>query len=283
MNEGGGGNDANDALAAFLAQLLARQQQQQQQPQPANNPLAQLPVVTQALLQVWMMLNEQSRREREQTNAAIMAIILGQALQPANAQPPLLVPPAGVAPNPNLGALANVLPAVAAAMQPIGGDNPANEQDSVASTESDESDSEPEAEGVAIPNAIQQDQVEIPQLPPPGQAQQVDDALRHIPQTFPIRLYRLIIDAERNDQEHIIQFNDAGNTILLHEQNGLMELLAPQHLRMTKFSSFRRQMEFHGFERALSEDGSLEYRHALFHRDRPGDLMSLTRRQHRRG
>lgn len=105
------------------------------------------------------------------------------------------------------------------------------------------------------------------------------DTLDFLNQTFPVRLFRLVYEAEQNNQEHIIQFNQAGDAILLHDREALMRELVPNHLRLTNFASFRRQMCMYGFEkRCHSATITLEYRHECFHRDRPMDLARITRR-----
>ena len=58
-------------------------------------------------------------------------------------------------------------------------------------------------------------------------------------QTFPVRLFRLILDAEIHKKDHIIRFSEAGDAILLHNRDALMQELVPKHLRLKSYSSFR--------------------------------------------
>ena len=99
---------------------------------------------------------------------------------------------------------------------------------------------------------------------------------------FPVKLFKLVLDAELNHQKHIIQFTEDGDAILLHDRKALMHELVPKHLRLTNFASFRRQMCLYGFEKR-EHRSSLVYRHALFHRDRPRALSKLRRKDSRPG
>ena len=101
-------------------------------------------------------------------------------------------------------------------------------------------------------------------------------SVEYLTPTFQVKLFRLIVNAERNRQTHIIQFTPAGDAILLHDRDALMKELVPKHLRLKSFASFRRQMCLYGFEKRPC-GSSLEYKHDLFHRDFPMKLNQLVR------
>lgn len=105
--------------------------------------------------------------------------------------------------------------------------------------------------------------------------------LDFMPPSFPVKLFRMIVDAERKHLTHIIHFNGAGDAFLLHDRKALMAEVVPNHLRLKNFSSFRRQLCLYGFQKRHFRE-SLEYRHELFHRDRPLELSYLLRRDSRR-
>lgn len=96
-------------------------------------------------------------------------------------------------------------------------------------------------------------------------------------QTFPVRLFRLILDAEIHKKDHIIRFSEAGDAILLHNRDALMQELVPKHLRLKSYSSFRRQMCLYCFDKNPLDDDTVIYHHNLFHRDRPDDVRLLKR------
>lgn len=146
----------------------------------------------------------------------------------------------------------------------------------------------------AQPPPIEQQQVIIPQAiaprastssqgdtvtPPTTHHSHPDDLLAiltHMTPTFPVRLFQLILEAERNQQNHIIHFNETGDAFWLHDRDSFMSELVPKHLRLRSFASFRRQLCLYGFRKRL-DGSSLEYRHDMFHRERPTDLKRLRR------
>lgn len=69
----------------------------------------------------------------------------------------------------------------------------------------------------------------------------VRERLQQAHETFPKRLYRLIMDCERNGQSHIIEFCPSGLAFFIRDPKGLTERIAPAYFRHQKIDSLRRQ------------------------------------------
>ena len=143
--------------------------------------------------------------------------------------------------------------------------------------------------GVAMlpPPRLNQEEPEEAAKPPPPRLNKEEPAKAAKPPpkaglpdafTFPIRLHRLIVAAEAENRRDIIHFSKAGDSFVLVDRDALMSDLVPRFFRLRSFASFRRQMCLYDFEKDVRSANQTEYRHPLFHRDRPEDLVKLLRK-----
>ena len=119
--------------------------------------------------------------------------------------------------------------------------------------------------------------------PTPGgaSAQPVDHPaeaidLESLPQQFPVKLFRLLLQAERENMEDVICFSHNGLAFHIHDRHRFASELIPQYFRHNSMASFRRQLYLYGFTKVEHGRG---YRHDLFRKSRP-DLLPLIRRRY---
>lgn len=61
-------------------------------------------------------------------------------------------------------------------------------------------------------------------------------------EAFPIKLYRMIVDAKNNGQEDIISFFPHGRAFGIHKPREFISEIMPKYLTTTRMSSFQRQL-----------------------------------------
>ena len=93
---------------------------------------------------------------------------------------------------------------------------------------------------------------------------------------FPELLYRMVTDAEENNNQHIVRFTTDGEAFLILDREALIRDLAPQYFRFHSMASFRRQLCLYGFVKCTRE-GKSGYTHDLFRRGRQELLVGIRR------
>jgi hypothetical protein len=96
-------------------------------------------------------------------------------------------------------------------------------------------------------------------------------------ESFPGKLYRLLAEVERAGNTHIISFTPNGRGILIHDPEAFMTDIAPTFFSQKKFTSFRRQLSFYGFDRISADLDRGAFTHPSFLRGRPELLVDLRR------
>jgi hypothetical protein len=97
-------------------------------------------------------------------------------------------------------------------------------------------------------------------------------------ESFPGKLYRLLAEVERSGNTHIISFTPNGRSFLIHDPDAFMSDIAPTFFSQTRFTSFRRQLSFYGFDRISKNVDRGAFSHPSFLRGRP-ELLGGVRRQ----
>jgi hypothetical protein len=97
-------------------------------------------------------------------------------------------------------------------------------------------------------------------------------------ESFPVKLYRILAEAERQGNIHIISFTPDGRAFKIHDQSTFMDQASPKFFRQTCFSSFVRQLNFYGFERLSHGPDRGAFAHPSFLRGRP-ELVRNVQRQ----
>ncbi|GKY94848.1 hypothetical protein MPSEU_000449800 [Mayamaea pseudoterrestris] len=86
---------------------------------------------------------------------------------------------------------------------------------------------------------------------------------------FPIRLHRLLTDASEQGFEEIISWSPSGRAFKLKDRDRFQYEVMPKYFRMSKISSFRRQLSMYGFTRLFTGLDKGSYKHELFLKDHP--------------
>jgi hypothetical protein len=97
-------------------------------------------------------------------------------------------------------------------------------------------------------------------------------------ESFPAKLYRLMAEVERAGNTHIVSFTPNGRAFQIHDESAFMTEVAPAFFSQTKFTSFRRQLSFYGFERLSVGPDRGAFSHDSFLRGLP-ELLHGVRRQ----
>jgi hypothetical protein len=94
---------------------------------------------------------------------------------------------------------------------------------------------------------------------------------------FPGKLYRLLVEAERNGNENIISFTQDGRAFKIHSREKFITKVSPTYFRQAKISSFVRQLNFYGFEKVSQGPNRGSFSHPFFIRENPELLMKIQR------
>ena len=97
--------------------------------------------------------------------------------------------------------------------------------------------------------------------------------------TFPVKLYRALLDAKARGLTDVCSFMPSGATFRIHDPNRFMEEIAPQYFRQTKYMSFLRQLQLYEFTRVVEAHTVDCYAHKYFQESRPELLPNVRRKQ----
>eukprot|EP00559_Dactyliosolen_fragilissimus_P005498 CAMPEP_0184872252 /NCGR_PEP_ID=MMETSP0580-20130426/41178_1 /TAXON_ID=1118495 /ORGANISM="Dactyliosolen fragilissimus" /LENGTH=480 /DNA_ID=CAMNT_0027375015 /DNA_START=402 /DNA_END=1841 /DNA_ORIENTATION=+ len=95
-----------------------------------------------------------------------------------------------------------------------------------------------------------------------------------VPSGFVLKLYQMVNGAP----DDVISWLPSGDAFRISDLNRLENETLPTFFRHKRFQSLVRQLNFYNFRKVNRERTFWVYRHALFHRDRPGELHLLRRR-----
>jgi hypothetical protein len=105
-------------------------------------------------------------------------------------------------------------------------------------------------------------------MPPPYGSQE----------TFPGKLYCLLIEAEREGNDHIISFTPDGSAFKINNRDAFIEVESPKHFRHTHITSFVRQLNFYGFKRQPKGPNRGGFAHPFFLRGHPELLVKIEKK-----
>jgi hypothetical protein len=94
---------------------------------------------------------------------------------------------------------------------------------------------------------------------------------------FPVKLYRLLFDAQQRNQQHIVSFTPSGNAFVVYRPIEFMSDIAPLYFKITSLASFQRQLYIYGFHRTQEGDIRDAYTNPNFKKDRPELLEKIHR------
>jgi hypothetical protein len=95
---------------------------------------------------------------------------------------------------------------------------------------------------------------------------------------FPGKLYRLLAEAERDGNTHIVSFTPDGRAFKINDPNAFIKDVSPKYFRQSLLSSFVRQLNFYGFDRLSHGPDLGAFAHPCFIRGRP-ELLDRIERQ----
>ena len=96
---------------------------------------------------------------------------------------------------------------------------------------------------------------------------------------FPKTLYRMLIDASLQNNEHIVCFAPSGKVFFIRDPQAFESLILPRYFYHGKLSSFRRQLNLYGFRLLSHGAESGGYAHAVFDRNNRQQSESIRRAQ----
>jgi hypothetical protein len=85
---------------------------------------------------------------------------------------------------------------------------------------------------------------------------------------FPLKLYRMLDDAETNGDDSIVSFFPHGRAFAIHKPREFVSELMPKYFSTTRMSSFQRQLNLYGFRRITDGQDKGGYFHEHFLRGR---------------
>ena len=94
---------------------------------------------------------------------------------------------------------------------------------------------------------------------------------------FPIKLLKLLEDVVSHGKEDIISWRPSGWAFKVHDRERFASEIMSRYFRMSKMSSYRRQLSMYGFGRIQAGPDQGSYAHALFRRDRPDLACRINR------
>jgi len=101
--------------------------------------------------------------------------------------------------------------------------------------------------------------------------------------TFPQKLHQMLSDLEKEEGgSEIASYLPHGRAFAIHKPNEFVKKIMPKYFRMSRFSSFQRQLNLYEFMRITDGPDKGAYFHELFHRGRP-ILASQIRRNKIKG
>jgi len=96
-------------------------------------------------------------------------------------------------------------------------------------------------------------------------------------ESFPERLYRMLVEVEQKDRDEIVSFTYDGAGLEIHQPELFLHEIIPDYFRHKSLKSFRRQLSMYGFRRIPSGPKKGAYEHKLFHKGRPELVKQMVR------
>lgn len=87
--------------------------------------------------------------------------------------------------------------------------------------------------------------------------------------TFPQKLHQMLSDLERQGQTDIASFLPHGRAFAIHKPRDFVKSVMVKYFRMSRFSSFQRQLNLYDFQRITEGPDKGAYFHELFVQGRP--------------
>jgi hypothetical protein len=85
-----------------------------------------------------------------------------------------------------------------------------------------------------------------------------------VSEPFPQKLYRMLEEAEANDQEAVLSFFPHGRAFTVHKPRQFIDEIMPKYFSTNRMSSFQRQLNLYGFRRVTEGRDKGGYFHEFF-------------------
>ena len=96
--------------------------------------------------------------------------------------------------------------------------------------------------------------------------------------TFPPKLLKMLLDLEQEEGgSEIASFLPHGRAFAIHKPRDFEKSVMPKYFRMSRFSSFQRQLNLYDFQRITEGSEKGAYYHDLFAKDQPGMCTMMKR------
>ena len=96
---------------------------------------------------------------------------------------------------------------------------------------------------------------------------------------FPVKLYRMLFDAEKKDFEHIISFTADGKAFKLHDPHKFVSEIMPKYFATSKMNTFMKQLNLYNFKRSQEGPNRGGYCHPQFSKGNLKQAMKIRRKQ----
>ncbi len=96
---------------------------------------------------------------------------------------------------------------------------------------------------------------------------------------FPLKLYRMLEDAESCGDDNIVSFLSDGKAFLIHKLDEFVSKIMPKYFNATRVASFQRQLNLYGFRRITEGKNRGGYFHELFMKGRKGLCTKIRRKK----
>jgi hypothetical protein len=100
-----------------------------------------------------------------------------------------------------------------------------------------------------------------------------------VAEIFPESLHRMLKDTEDDGHAGVVSFLSHGRAFIAHDVDAFVEKILPKYFKLSKWSSFLRQLNLYGFVRVTSGPDAGAYFHELFLRGHPYQSLCLYMRR----
>jgi len=104
-------------------------------------------------------------------------------------------------------------------------------------------------------------------------------AINRNSKAFPQLLHKLLEEAEHNGFQDIVSWQPHGQAFRIHDKQEFAKRILPTYFRMSKFTSFQRQINLYCFRRLTTGNDKGASYHELFRRDQPGLSLQMVRKR----
>ena len=98
-------------------------------------------------------------------------------------------------------------------------------------------------------------------------------------ENFPIKLYRILEEAEKDRKDDIVSFLSHGRAFAIHKPRQFVSDIMPKYFTTSRMSSFQRQLNLYGFRRITEGRDKGSYFHDYFLKGKPKLCKKIKRKK----